>query len=138
MLIIVATFILLGMCYPIPGHSHEWQGDAWAAKQITLYETVTKCVKLSEEDWPAFLKTCHPLAMIKLQVQLIDDLETALHFHLPDTMKDFIAEHTEDVMQFNKAVMTLDVVSAGLDLIKYRMETHDAFKQLNNGTMWSA
>jgi len=110
--------------------AHTWDGDAWAAKQMTLYQNMTKCEKLSDTDFTLFMKTCSPTDIAIDQVASLDALMAALNAHPSGSSVDqFIAEHFKDALQANKAMVSMDVIALGLKLMQRRMELYKAMIQ---------
>jgi hypothetical protein len=124
-LLIAMTAVAAMAMASTPAFAHDWDGDAWAAKQMTLYQTSDNCVTLSDTDFTLFMKTCDVIALAKAGIALAGELQAGLGAHLNDTtVAAFIDEHFSDAMRANAAIVSLGVFSKGLKLMQLRMELY--------------
>ena len=131
-LLIAMTAVAAMAMASTPAFAHDWDGDAWATKQMTLFHEMDKCVTLSDTDFTLFMKTCSPSDIATDQVTSLNALTYEINSHPDDTsIGQFIAEHFKDELQANKAMASVDVVTKGLEFMKLRMELYRAKIQRN-------
>ena len=126
----IMAFIVAIVFMSLDAKAHEWDGDAWATKQIIAYQVMAECVILSEKDYATFEKTCDVLTMAKTGIASLDELQAEVNVHPGGELAEvFVNEHFTNTDFANAAIVSLDVSVKGLKLMTARIELPAAKQQ---------
>jgi len=118
----IALFISMGFYATRP-----WDGDAWAAKQMTVTTDIIACVTLAKNNYPEFKRTCDPADLANRSKDLAAEILDVMNTYPPGTSTEyFLAVHFTDINAGLIAMKTSDVVASGLSLMAAYMARDNA------------